>query len=84
MTDAAPAPVLVGTDRATWARDVLADQGMPRDEIVAVLTAERETIHRYMELHAERLQELLAAQLSVLTEVERVMIDAAPLRSRVA
>jgi len=58
---------------------------MPRDEIAAVLTtAEPETIRRYLELHAERLQELLAAQLGVLAEVQRVMTDAAPLRSRVA
>ena len=82
-------PVLVGTNRATWVREVLADQEMPRDEIAAVLTSwEPRQVRHYLELHAERLeerlQERLAAQLRVLAEVERVMIDAAPLRSCVA
>jgi len=78
-------PVLVGTNRATWVREVLADQEMPRDEIAAVLTSsEPRQVRHYLELHAEQLQERLAAQLRVLAEVERVMIDAAPLRSCVA
>lgn len=85
MIAVAPGPVLPRADRATWARTVLADQGMPEREIAAVLTtAEPDTVHRYMELHAERLEERLAAQLRVLAEIERVTADAASSRSRVA
>jgi len=85
VTTAAPAPVLAEEESAVWARRVLAEQEMLPGEIEAVLiSSDPRQIHRYMELHAECLEERLAAKLRVLAEVERVVIDGALLRSRAA
>ncbi len=45
---------------------------MPTEEIVAILeTEDPGVVHRYIELHRERLQERLAEQLRALADVER-------------
>jgi len=67
-----------------WARDgwpawacVLQDQGMPRDEIHAVLaTDDPDLVRRYLELHRERLEERLAADLRTLRRIKRSMTTA--------
>jgi hypothetical protein len=47
---------------------------MPLEEIVAVLeTEDPGVVHRYLELHRERLEERLADQLRALAEVEHVL-----------
>ena len=47
---------------------------MPTEEIVAVLeTEDRGVVHRYIELHRERLEERLAEQLRALADVERLL-----------
>lgn len=47
---------------------------MPREEIVAVLeTEDPGVVHRYIELHRERLEERLAEQLRALADVERLL-----------
>ena len=47
-------------------------QRMPLDEIRAVLrTDDPEIVRRYLELHRERLQERLAAQVGTLSSIER-------------
>ncbi len=49
-------------------------QQMPIEEILAILTTEDPAVvHRYIELHRERLGERLAQQLRALGEVERVL-----------
>ena len=47
---------------------------MPTEEILAVLgTEDPGVVHRYMELHRERLEERLAEQLRALAAVERLL-----------
>jgi hypothetical protein len=47
---------------------------MPRDEIRAILEADDPVVvHRYFELHQERLEEWLADQRRNLTSLERAM-----------
>jgi aspartyl-tRNA synthetase len=54
---------------------------MPSDEIRAVVSAEDpELVHRYIELHTERLQERLAARVRTLRRIERSMMNAMPER----
>lgn len=56
---------------ASWAERVLACQGMPTDEIGAVLaTDEPEIVRRYLELHRERLVERHTDRLRELDDVE--------------
>lgn len=53
---------------------VLRQHEMPTDEIRAILeTDEPELVHRYIELHRERLEERLAEQLRTLANVERLL-----------
>jgi hypothetical protein len=60
-----------------WAACVLQDQGMPRDEIHAVLaTDDPDLVRRYLELHRERLEERLAADLRALRRIKRSMTTA--------
>jgi hypothetical protein len=68
-----PASMLVGNPIALATR-TLREQGMPREEIEAVLEAtEPQVLRRYMELHRERLEERVAAERRALTEVERFL-----------
>jgi hypothetical protein len=54
---------------------LLRETGMPADEIrTIVTTAEPELVHRYLELHLERLEERLAAQRRTLASVERLVM----------
>jgi hypothetical protein len=60
-----------------WAACVLQDQGMPRGEIHAVLaTDDPELLRRYLELHRERLEERLAADLRALLRIKHSMATA--------
>jgi hypothetical protein len=60
------APDELGPEASRWiavATPVLRDQGMPPEEIDAILRADDpEVICRYLELHGERLEERLADQ----------------------
>lgn len=57
----------------------LSDLGMPWTEIDAILEAEdRRLVRRYLQLHAERLEERLADQRSLLLSVEPILAAAAP------
>ena len=54
---------------------MLMQQGMPRDEIRAALRADDpRTLHRYLELHRERLQERLDAERLAVDLVERILV----------
>jgi hypothetical protein len=56
---------------------VLQDQGMPPDEILVVLaTDDPDLVRRYLELHRERLEERLAADLRTLRRIKRSMTTA--------
>jgi hypothetical protein len=64
-------------DTVVWAAQALRGQRMPADEIGAVLeTDDPQEIRRRLELHGERLQELLAEQLRTLSLVERLLTEA--------
>lgn len=61
---------------------VLRSHEMPSDEIRAVLTThDPEVVHRYMELHRERLEEWLADQRRPLAVLERLLAETAAERS---
>jgi hypothetical protein len=65
-----------GTDATSSAARILRAQAMPAAEICAVVgAADPETVHRYLELHRERLEEGLAEQCRVLIEVERSLAE---------
>ena len=58
--------------------EALRNQGMPLEEVSAVLRAEDPVIvRRYLELHRERLEERLAEQLRTLERLE-MQLDPAP------
>jgi hypothetical protein len=60
-----------------WVVEVLRRQAMPAEEIGAVLTADdRLTVHRYLELHRERLQERLTEEHNAVARIERLLTDA--------
>jgi hypothetical protein len=66
-----------GADPVTLAETVLRDQGMPWDEIrIVSTTGDRELIRRHLELHVERLEELLSDQRRKVAAVERVLAEA--------
>jgi hypothetical protein len=67
----------------SWAARVLACQGMPPDEVSAILaTDEPEMVRRYLELHRERLEEGLADRLRELDAVETQLLTAHPTSGR--
>lgn len=58
---------------------ILRGAGMPSDEIRTVMTrAEPELIHRYLELHLERLEEWLVDQRVSLATAERLLTLSRP------
>jgi hypothetical protein len=60
---------------AGWVERVLACQGMPPEEIGAVLATDRpEVVRRYLELHRERLEERLADRRRELDAVEAQLL----------
>ena len=62
-------------DSFSWAEQALRRHGMPKDEIRAVLTArDPRIVRRYLELHRERLQELLDDKLRTLGALETVLV----------
>ena len=69
---------------AQAARDVLTsvvgtllDMGMPSHEIAAMVAADQPVVvHRYLELHRERLAEQLAYQLQILARIEGILTRA--------
>ena len=64
-----------------WAAGVLRSQEMPSEEIRAVLTTDDpQLVHRYLELHRERLEERLADQRRTLAALERVLAESAAQR----
>jgi hypothetical protein len=72
---------LLASGSFDWVGMVLRGQGMPPDEIRAVLTtADGELIHRHLELHLERLEERLLAQQGSLVAIERILTEAAARR----
>jgi hypothetical protein len=57
-----------------WAISTLRDQGMPSEEIAMILgTAEPLMVHRYLELHRERLEEQLGEQRRTLGRLEELL-----------
>jgi hypothetical protein len=65
-----------GTAAFRSAATILWAQEMPPAEIRAVIYAtDAETVHRYLELHRERLEERLAEQCRVLNDVERSLAE---------
>jgi hypothetical protein len=68
-----------GRDALVSAIEVLRDLDMPPDEVDAVVAADQPVIvHRYMELHRERLEERLADQVRRLERVKRILTPAVP------
>ena len=60
----------------SWAETVLRDQGMPPDELRAILaTADPELVRRHLELHLERLEERLVTQRRRVAAIERILAD---------
>ena len=67
--------------RLALATPVLKDQGMPPEEIEAILGAEDpEVVRRYLELHEERLEERFADQRRTIGRLMQVITPAAGLR----
>jgi len=67
-----------------WAGGVLQSQEMPPDEIRAILTTDDpELVHRYLELHRERLEERLADRRQTLAALQHVLAESAADRSPV-
>jgi hypothetical protein len=68
-----PASMLVSDPIASATR-TLREQGMPPEEIEAVLVVEEpQVLRRYMELHRERLDERLAVEQRALAGAERFL-----------
>src|SRR5262245_9402199 len=63
--------------RVQWAKKVLREQEMPRDELRVVLTsADGELVRRHLDLHLERLDEWLALQKRRVVAVGRILAEA--------
>lgn len=61
-----------------WAEKVLRDQEMPPDELrVLLTTADRELVHRHVELHLERLEEWVNMQRRSVAAAEGILTEAA-------
>ena len=61
-----------------WAESVLRDQGMPPEEVRAVLASDdAEVVRRHLELHVERLEERLIAQRRRVASAERILAETA-------
>jgi hypothetical protein len=65
-----------------WAEKVLRDQEMPPDELHLLLTtADRQLVHRHVELHLERLEEWLITQRRSVAAAEGILTEAAGRRN---
>ncbi len=59
-----------------WTIFALRDLGMPSEEIVLILEADDpEIVHRYLELHLERLEEHLADHRRTVAMLERLLVE---------
>ena len=68
---------------ASRAERVLACQGMPMDEISAILAIDDpQIVRQYIELHRERLEERLADRLRELVAVEEQLLEVHPTSRR--
>lgn len=66
----------VASGSRSWAETVLRDQGMPLDEVRAVVTSpDRELVRRHLELHLERLEERLVTQRRRMAAIQRILAD---------
>lgn len=64
------------TSEDEWMATRLREHGMPAGEIGAIFEAsDPEIVHRYMELHAERLTERLAEQRRTLALIEHFLVN---------
>jgi hypothetical protein len=71
----------VGSGSLAWAEMVLRGQEMPSDELRVVLaSSDRHLVHRYLELHQERMEEWILAQRQALAKVERILAETATQR----
>jgi hypothetical protein len=60
-----------------WAIDRLWEQAMPSEEIATIVAArETQLVHRFLELHEERLEEQLMDQRRVLGRIELLLTEA--------
>lgn len=67
-------PTRTASDSITSAVTMLRDVDMPPDEVRAILAADHPAVvHRYVELHRERLEERLAEQRRTLARLERIV-----------
>jgi hypothetical protein len=65
------------SDSVAWAIGRLWEQGMPSDEIAAIVAAqEMQLVYRLLELHEERLEEQLMDQRRVLGRIELLLTEA--------
>jgi hypothetical protein len=56
---------------------VLSEQGMPPEEIATMLDAEEpEVVHRFLDLHRERLEERLMGQRMIVELIEVLLTEA--------
>jgi hypothetical protein len=71
---AVPRTAQAARDALTSVVGTLLDLGMPSQEIAAVVAADQPIlVHRYLELHGERLTERLADQLQILARLEQTL-----------
>jgi DNA-binding transcriptional MerR regulator len=65
----------IPSNAVAYAICALEDQAMPLEEIAAIVRAhDPELVHRYLELHRERLEERLAGQRRTLDRLERLLV----------
>ena len=61
-------------DPIAWSASTLLRQGMPDDEVRAVLSADRpEAVRQHLELHRERLEEALCGDLALVDRIEHLL-----------
>jgi hypothetical protein len=78
-----PRTAQAARDALTSVVGTLLDLGMPSQEIAAVVAADQPIlVHRYLELHGERLTERLAGQLQILARLDQTLHRALLDRSR--
>jgi hypothetical protein len=71
---AVPRTAQAARDALTSVVGTLLDLGMPSQEIAVVVAADQPIlVHRYLELHGERLTERLADQLQILARLEQTL-----------
>ena len=70
-----------GEGSVAWAESVLRDQGMPPEEVRAVLASDdAEVVRRHLELHVERLEERLVDLRRRAASAHRILAETASAR----